>query len=442
MASSSQSLMTSLFLFFSLLTLCCYSATIPFKMPTRETAIHFPVRKNDTTRLYYISYEMQGPDQPITTVDALIDLSGPSVWMDCRSYVSSSYKRVSCGSDICKKAYGYSICIECDRLPHPDPKRGCSNTTCAVSGFYDFQQLGVDTLKVLSTDGRSIYYDYEVPKFQFSCSYDDFAIRDLPGDHTKGLVGFARSNISLASQISSKFKLANKFALCIPSTENSLGSIFIGGGPYYMPPRIEDQSLSFVTTPLVVNPVYYDLHHYPIYIDRPSDEHFINVKDIEVRGKRVSFNSSLLSFKKDGSGGTKINIVEPFTRLHSSIYKQLVKDFIKATTKNNIKMVKSVAPFEACFDSKTTPKTITGPAVPDIDIVLEGNNVRFRLYGSSSMVEAKKDVICLAFIDGGELMRTSIVLDRLLEFDLGASKLGFTSSLLVSNTSCSQSRLF
>ncbi|KAJ9548419.1 hypothetical protein OSB04_020962 [Centaurea solstitialis] len=417
MASSSSQSLTSLFLYFSLVTFCCcYSATIPFKTPTRETAIHFSVRKNETSR---------------------------------KSYVSSSYKRVSCGSDTCKKADGYSYCLECDTIPYPDPKRGCSNTTCAVSGFNRFQELGLDTLKVSSTDGRSIHYDYDVPKFQFSCSYDDFVVRDFPGDHTKGLAGFARSKISLASQISSTFKLANKFALCIPSsTENGLGSIFVGGGPYYMPPRIEDQSLSFVSTPLVVNPVNNGPHYYPAYNDRPSDDYFINVKDIEVSGKRVAFNSSLLSFQKDGSGGTKINIVDPFTVLHSSIYKRLVKAFITAATKNNIKRVQSVPPFGACFDSRTAPKTITGPAVPDIDLVLEENNVQLRLYGSSSMVEAKKDVICLAFINGGDLAKTSIVLgghqleERLLEFDLAASKLGFTSSLLVSNTSCSQSRLF
>ncbi|KAI3719367.1 hypothetical protein L6452_20264 [Arctium lappa] len=212
-----------------------------------------------------------------------------------------------------------------------------------------------------------------------------------------------------------------------------------------MPPLNEDLSLSLVSTPLVINPV----STAPAYSEGdPSDEYFINVKDIEISGKRVAFDLSLLSFDKNGVGGTKISTIAPYTILHASIYKRLVKDFIKAAALNKIKRVKSVAPFGACFDSKTAPKTITGPAVPDIDLVLEGNTARLRLYGSNSMVEVKKNVICLAFIDGGVEPRTSIVLggyqleERLLEFDLAASKLGFTSSLLVWNTSCSQSRLF
>ncbi|KAI3772180.1 hypothetical protein L6452_03361 [Arctium lappa] len=444
--ASSQSLTCHFFFFFSLVTFS-YAATDSSK-PT--AAYHFSIRKNETTRQYYFEYELGSPP---TLVDALIDLGAPSVWIDCRSFVSSSYKRVSCGSDRCKKAHG-SMCIDCNSIPNPHPKPGCSNTTCAVLGYNRFrqyltaQELSLDTLKVSSTDGRYIHLDYDLPKFQFSCSYDDTIVTNFPGEYTKGLVGFARTKISYASQISSSFKLAKKFALCIPSsTENGLGSVFIGGGPYYMPPRIEDQSLSFVSTPLLVNPVNIG-PSYSTYAD-PSDEYFIIVKGIEVSGKRAAFNSSLLSFDKEGYGGTKISTIDPFTTLQSSIYNRLVKDFVKAATGNKIKRVKSVAPFGACFDSRTAPKTITGPAVPDIDLVLEGKtSVRLRLYGSNSMVEVKKNVICLAFIDGGAQPNQSIVLgghqleDRLLEFDLAASKLGFTSSLLVSNTSCSHDRLF
>ncbi|KAI3801568.1 hypothetical protein L1987_29676 [Smallanthus sonchifolius] len=210
-----------------------------------------------------------------------------------------------------------------------------------------------------------------------------------------------------------------------------------------MPPSTEDQSLSLVTTPLVINPVSTG----PISSEGDaSDEYFINVKHIDISGKRVAFNSSLLSFDKNGVGGTKISTVVPYTTLHSVIYKRLVKDFVKAAAVNGIKRVASVAPFGACFDSKTVAMTITGPAVPDIDLVLDGKTIRFRLYGANSMVEANKNVICLAFVDGGVEPRTSIVLgghqleNRVLEFDLAGSKLGFTSSLLVWNTSCSHNR--
>lgn len=431
----------TLFLF-SLLTIS-YAATDPFKLP-KHTSIHFPIRKNQTSLQYYTTFEAGNP-QSRTKVDALIDLGAQAVWFDCTSYVSSSYKRAACGSNRCKKALG-SVCVGCNSAPRP----GCSNNTCGVFAFNPLteyltaQELGEDTIRVTSSNGLSIQPNYDAPKIQFSCA-DSGIVEGLPGDKTKGLVGLARTHVSLVSQVSSVFGLAKKFALCIPSSsDKGLGDIFIGGGPYYMPPSTEDQSLSLVSTLLVTNPV----STAPISSEgEVSNEYFINVKDIQIDGKRVAFNSSLLSIDKNGVGGTKISTTVPYTTLHSVIYKRLVKDFVKAAAVDNIKRVASVAPFGACFDAKTAPKTLTGPAVPDIDLVLEGKTIRFRLYGSNSMVEVKKNVICLAFVDGGAEPRTSIVLgghqleNRVLEFDLAGSKLGFTQSLQLWNTSCSHYRL-
>ncbi|KAK9055298.1 hypothetical protein SSX86_026380 [Deinandra increscens subsp. villosa] len=433
-----QQILTTLFIF-SLLTIS-YADTDLSKL-SKNIFIHFPIRKNQTTLQYYTSFQAVS----FTTVDAVIDLGAQYVWFDCTSYVSPTYKRASCGSNRCKKASG-SVCVGCNSAPRP----GCSNNTCGVYAYNPYteyltaQELGEDTISVTSTDGESVLKEYDVPKIQFSCA-DSGIVQGLPGDHTKGLAGFARTQVSLVSQISSFFNLTRKFALCIPSSSENgnVGDIFIGGGQYLMPPVMVDQTLSFVSTPLVINPVSTG----PVSSEGDaSDEYFISVKDIEINGKRVAFDSSLLSFDKNGVGGTKISTVTPYTTLHSVIYKRVVKDFVKAAAAANIKRVKSVAPFGACFDSKTAPKTITGAGVPEIDLVLEGNGVRFKLYGSSSMVEVKKNVICLAFVDGGAEPRTSIVLgghqleDRVLEFDLAASKLRFTPSLLVSKTNCSHNR--
>ncbi|XP_023737069.1 probable aspartic proteinase GIP2 [Lactuca sativa] len=440
--ASSQTLIT-LFIF-SLLSFSC-AATGPPKLP-KPKAIHLPIRKHQTTLQYFTTYKSGHTELP-TIIDALIDLGSPSVWFDCTSYVSSSYKQTSCGSNKCKKAKGSSSCLTCYSTPRP----GCSNNTCGIfvynpiPNYLSIQELGEDTITVYSTDGAYVWFSYDLPKFQFAC-VDSVTADRLPGDNTKGLVGLARNEISLPSQISSFFKLAKKFALCLPSSsENGLGDIFIGGGPYYMLPSIEDQSLSLVTTPLVFNPI-----NGPRLLSdgELSYQYFINLKNIEISGKPVTFSPSLLSFDTNGIGGTKISTTSPYTILHSSIYKPLVQDFIKEASLNKIKRVQSVAPFGACFDSKTVPKTITGPAVPNIDLVLEGSSVRMRLYGANSMVEAKKNVICLAFIDGGGQPTTSIVLgghqleNYVLEFDLTASTLGLSSSLLLQNTSCSHSRVY
>ncbi|KAI8566205.1 hypothetical protein RHMOL_Rhmol02G0021800 [Rhododendron molle] len=58
------------------------------------------------------------------------------------------------------------------------------------------------------------------------------------------------------------------------------------------------------------------------------------------------------------------------------------------------------------------------------------------------MVQVSDEVLCLAFVDGGVNPRTSIVIggyqleDNLLKFDLGASRLGFSSSLLFRAPTC------
>lgn len=60
------------------------------------------------------------------------------------------------------------------------------------------------------------------------------------------------------------------------------------------------------------------------------------------------------------------------------------------------------------------------------------------------MIKVSNDVRYLAFIDGGVEVKTSIMIgkkqmeDNLIEFDLEASKLRVTSSLLNFGTSCSQ----
>ncbi|XP_059630148.1 probable aspartic proteinase GIP2 [Cornus florida] len=262
------------------------------------------------------------------------------------------------------------------------------------------------------------------------------------------MVGFARSNTALPTQLALASKLPNKFAVCIPSsTENGFGTIFIGGGPYYMPPYPNDMSHSLITTPLITIPV-----SRPPVLTRsggPSAEYFIGVKSIRVDGKLVPLNASLLAIDKNGIGGTTLSTVAPHPLLATSIYEAVINAFVKAAASRKMKRVKSVAPFGACFSSKTVlVSTNTGPPVLTIDLVLQSKTKYWRIYGANSMVKVGKDVLCLGFEDGGSNPITSIVLgghlleNYLLEFDLASSKLRFSSSLLLKNTTCSQSRIF
>ncbi|CAI8590730.1 unnamed protein product [Vicia faba] len=173
-----------------------------------------------------------------------------------------------------------------------------------------------------------------------------------------------------------------------------------------------------------------------------SNEYFIDVKAVKIDGNVLNLKPSLLSLNKKGNGGTKISTITPFTELHTSVYKPFIRDFLKKASDRKLKRVKSVAPFEACFDS-----TSIGNSVPRIDLVLQ-KGVQWTIHETNLMVNVKKNVACLGIVDGGTESRMSFtkpsiligghqLVDNLLVFDLSSSKLSFSSSLLVHNASCS-----
>ncbi|PNY18080.1 pentatricopeptide repeat-containing protein mitochondrial-like, partial [Trifolium pratense] len=111
-----------------------------------------------------------------------------------------------------------------------------------------------------------------------------------------------------------------------------------------------------------------------------------------------------------------------------SVYKPFIRDFLKKTLDRKLKRVTSVSPFEACFDSTSIENS-----VPRIDLELQGG-VQWTIHETNVMVNVKKTVACLAFVDGGTELRmlftkASIVIgghqleDNLLVFDLASSKL-------------------
>ncbi|XP_074324169.1 putative aspartic proteinase GIP2 [Apium graveolens] len=429
------------FIFFSLLIFLFAIEIASAATQFKPRAFLFSIRKDTKSLQYYTSLEVstRGQDVPV-----VLDLGGQHTWFDCDSYKLPTYKPISCGSTKCKNVKSDG-CMGCN-LPR---KPGCTNNTCGVSSYNPYtndlyaQGLGEDAFFVVGTNGLAVGTTYELPKpFPFSCADSDL-LRGL-SSKTKGMTGLSNTITSLHSQLSTKFKLPRKFALCLPSTtEFPLGHMFIGGGPYFFQPYSKNVAKELITTKLVINPV----STYPIYTEGDaSDEYFIDVTSFKVDNKLVSINATLLSITKEGNGGTKLSTVSPFTKLETSIYKSLVSDFKKAAALRRMKRVASVAPFKACFKATSIAKSQTGPVVPYIDIGLAGKQ-RWRFYGSNSMVAVNKDVLCLAFVDGGSKPRTSVVIgahqmeNYLIEFDLVSSKLGISTSLLFRNTTCTQSRL-
>ncbi|XP_019430389.1 PREDICTED: basic 7S globulin-like [Lupinus angustifolius] len=420
---------TSIHFFLLLTTLLSLSCLSQSHKISQVNPITLPIAKDPKTNLFYTPI---GIGTPQHNFNLTIDLGGPILWYDCNNnYNSSTYNPVHCDS---KRCNGNAGCTGCNGPFKP----GCSNDTCGaniLNPFTDSIFSGDTGDDVLFVSGNTLSDLLSGCTNSDGFSGDE-VLKGLP-EESKGIIGFARTDLALQTQLSSTHKLPRKFSLCLPtSNNNGPGKVVIGGGT--------TQPTILVTTTLIVNP----FSTAPIFSEGdPSYEYFIDVKSINIEGNDLNFKSSLLSIDSKGNGGTKISTMNPFTILHSSILKPLVRDFVKKASDRKIKKVASVAPFEACFDVSTIDMTVTGLNVPTIELVLK-EVVQWTFYGGNSMVLVNKNVACLAFVDGGKEPRTSVIIggyqleDNLLEFDLVSSKLSFSSSLHRLKLTCSSGDLF
>ncbi|KAJ7960045.1 Basic 7s globulin [Quillaja saponaria] len=391
-------------------------------------AFYLSIIKDKATLQYHSLIDMGNPivTNPYNNSFVLvIDLGGRFPWFDCSGYDSTTYRPVPCGSKRCKIAKGPD-CINCNRPLKP----GCTNNTCGVEPNNPIQQfvvsgdLSEDVIRLDDIDSTRKLTALDMPRFQIACvDPNKFGVTGLLDglvNGSRGVLGLGRTPISFPAQLASTFRLPNK-------TLPECSSGFI---------QMACHHLTFI------NPHSTG----PIFDDTPSQEYFIDVKSIKIDGEVVNLNTSLLAIDKNGNGGTRLSTTSPYTIMQTSIYKAFVDEFVKKATAKKIRRVRSEGQFAACFDSRTISNTTTGPATPNIDLVFENENVYWRIYGANSLVKVKENVLCLAFVDGGSEARTietSIILgghqleDNFLEFDLASSKLGFTSSLLRHNRSCS-----
>ncbi|CAJ2627875.1 unnamed protein product [Trifolium pratense] len=405
----------------------------------RPKALVLPVTKDSATTLQYIAHINQRT--PLVPLNLIVDLGGQFLWADCENqYISSTYRPARCHSAQCSlaKANGCGNCFS-------SPKPGCNNNTCGltpdntVTHTATGGELAEDVISIQSTNGFNPGQNVVVSRFLFSCAPTSLLQGLASG--ASGMAGLGRTKIALPSQLASTFSFDKKFAFCFSSSD---GVIIFGDGPYgFLPnaatlPNVVYDSKSLTYTPLLINPISTAS---AFSQGEPSAEYFIGVKTIKIDKKVVSLNTSLLSIDNNGIGGTKISTVDPYTVLEASIYKAVTDAFVKASIARNITRVDSFSPFEFCYSFDNLPGTALGASVPTIQLVLQ-NNVIWSMFGANSMVNINDEVLCLGFVNGGENPRTSIVIggnqleNNLLQFDLAASRLGFSSTLFARHTDC------
>ncbi|KAL7251880.1 hypothetical protein ACSBR1_013683 [Camellia fascicularis] len=424
---------------FSFLILKSLSQTHPSpKQPPKSLIL--PVSKHPSTLQYTTQFNLGTPLNPQTL---LLDLGGRLLWIDCENGYnhSSTYRPGLCGSATCSAAkpiFGCELCL------FSSSKQGfCNNNTCLVAientitTTVQFAEIAIDTI--------SIGPFTMVPNFIFGCA-SAWLIKGLDSG-INGVVGLGRTRIGFPTQLSSRFggTFRRKFALCLPSSTSKSNGIVVFGDaryvfyPNYNKSKLIDLTTSFSFTKLFVNPVTTadDVQ------GEPSADYFIGVTSITINKKPISqINTTLLSIDKNGFGGTKISTVKPYTVLESSIYNLVTENFAKELEAMNVARVAPMTPFTECFSTKNLKYNLVGVEVPNIGFVFENKDVYWDLHGANLMVEISREVVCLGLLDGGLNPRTSIVIgahqleDNLLQFDLAASKLGFTSTLLEQEVEC------
>ncbi|KAJ4722376.1 Basic 7S globulin [Melia azedarach] len=390
----------------------------------RPKALFLPVLKDAATLQYVTEIKQR---TPLVPVKLTVHLGGEILWVDCeRGYVSSTNKTARCGSAQCNLANA-KACDTGSNICGRGPENPVTNT-----GTHG--DLRIDVVSIQSTNGRNPGRRVSVPNFIFLCG-STFLLEGLAAGVT-GIAGLGRSKVALPSQLAAAFSFDRKFAICLSPFSSSNGFIIFGDGPYVLSPNV-DVSKSLTFTPLFINPV----NTASGFLGEPSVEYFIGITSIKVGRKAIPLNTTLLTIDSEGFGGTKISTVNPYTVLETSIFKALSEAFANAMP--TVRRVAPVAPFGACFNSTDIVSSRMGPSVPLIDLVLQNNNVLWRIIGANSIVRAGNDVSCLAFVDGGVRPRTSIALgghqldNNLLQFDLATSRLGFSNSLLFQRTVCS-----
>ncbi|XP_057438800.1 probable aspartic proteinase GIP1 [Lotus japonicus] len=397
---------------------------------TFQTTIIAPISKDNSTQFYTLTLHLKTPPQP---TKLHLHLGSSLTWLLCNPTTynssSSSYHPLPCNSSLCSSFHS-SACTHntCALFP----ENPITRTTVLATALLDSLTLPTSTQTLLA----------HISDFLFSCSTAQL-LQGL-ATNAAGLAALGRSNHSLPAQISSAFSSPNIFALCLPGSSSQTGTAFFGStGPYFSSSSKIDLSKSLNYTPLVTNPV-----GDTVVTDnsQPSDEYFINVTSIRINGVQLPINQSILTVDQNGYGGTKISTSNPYTVLESSIYKAFVELFVnQSSTAFKLTVTEAVAPFGACYHAEDLTETRVGPAVPTVDLVMDGEDVFWRLFGSNSMVRIESGggvVWCLGFVDGGTRRRTGVVIgghqmeDNLVQFDVEANRFGFSSSLLLQGATC------
>ncbi|GAB4835854.1 hypothetical protein Ancab_000770 [Ancistrocladus abbreviatus] len=251
-----------------------------------------------------------------------------------------------------------------------------------------------------------------IEQYTFACASSRLIQPGYPKG-IRGVVGFGPTPLSLPYQLASSLGHRRAFCLCLAASSQETGALFFGTVPTSIPLVGETK----------------------LIISRQS-EYFIGVRSLSISGQSIQL-PSLLGIQ-EGVVQTKISTTERYLILHNSILKVVTRSFVSQL--QGVRQVQAIAPFGVCFDHESIRSR---KVLPNIDLVLHGENAVWSLVGANLLVSPQPGVACLAAVDGGVRLQAPIGLgvhqlqNYLLHFDLEASTLRFSKSLLLGGRTCS-----
>ncbi|KAM0880172.1 hypothetical protein ACQ4PT_033792 [Festuca glaucescens] len=196
-----------------------------------------------------------------------------------------------------------------------------------------------------------------------------------------GVAGLGCSSASFPAQVASMQKVANSFALCLPSdgrtgfSGNGVGAAIFGGGPFYLAPPADREAI----TTLLSNPV-------------PLRQPFA--------GNPGYFVTATGGIAIDGSVAAPgplvvgLSTTVTYTQLRADVYRLVIAAFDRAL--GQTAKVSAVSPFELCYDSSKLGSSLSGYFVPQVDVLLEGGT-NLMVVGGNSMAQVNSGTACFAF---------------------------------------------
>ncbi|KAK1440342.1 hypothetical protein QVD17_06167 [Tagetes erecta] len=356
----------------------------------------------------------------------LIDVDAPFIWHYCiprQESCETCPNPLTCRESPCtdlRTTFSYQSPL-CPKLTNSSIFEGYNdcelcpvNVVHPVTGACSQVIPTYDEIKFHLTDsGRNAAYDLYITNPTAACAapwtFDTFPANVF------GVIALSTSQYAIPAYLHDSVEKV--IGLCLPSTVTGHGALFLGSGPYYLPPQYTLDVRSFLT--------------YTALLKQPNSfGYFIGVNAIVIKDRSINVPVNAT---------TKISTLTPYTELRTDIYNNVVRRFLKVTKR--IPPAELVAPFGACFNTSVNGTNV-GIKVPNVDLVLQDGK-KWTISTANSIKQMTEDVACLALVDGGPTSEHAIVIgtyqfeDNFLLFNLENSTLGFSSSLLRRQTSCS-----